>query len=75
MTRRQLYKHLGTGRGRASMCKGPEVGPFSEGFHIGEPDHFHVPLCQAPSSMKTELLCSGPHPYVSLPLAVANKKL
>lgn len=47
--------------------------PKEEGlrsFHIGEPEHFHVPSCLAPNSIKTEGPLFQTSPYVSLSLAV-----
>lgn len=39
--------------------------PLSESFHTGEPEQFHVPLCWAPSSTKTEDPLFWTLPYIS----------
>lgn len=44
--------------------------PFLESFHVGEPECFHVPPCQAPNSTKTEAPTFRTSLHISFHLAV-----
>lgn len=55
------------GRGKISMCKGPEVGPFLESVPIGEPERFCVPTMLHPKlpEDRAPLLGTSPLPISS----------